>query len=331
MIITKTPLRISFVGGGSDLEEYYSRRDGAVLSAAINKYMYLSSHPFFGKDKICVKYSRTELVSDVSELQHPIVRQALRQFHINGGLEISSNADVPSGTGLGSSSAFTVGLLHNLYARSGAFATKERLAKEACAIEIEQLKEPIGRQDQYGCALGGLNIIKFLKSGEVTVEPIHLAKPVYKALQNSLLLFYTGKQRSASGILAEQKKATSSPEKMETLGKMVELVWKMRDALYAGDLRAFGGILNENWQLKRQMASGIANPEIDALYEKGLAAGADGGKLLGAGGGGFMLFSCPPENQDRLRKALSGYDEMIFKFDNEGSKLIYAGDEYLER
>ncbi|MFA5162784.1 MAG: hypothetical protein WC421_11150 [Elusimicrobiales bacterium] len=331
MIITKTPLRISFVGGGSDMEEFYSRRDGAVLSASVNKYMYLSTHPFFETGQICVKYSRTEIVSDTSRLEHPIVRQALEQFGIKGGLEISSNADVPAGTGLGSSSAFTVGLLHNLYARNGAFVTKDRLASEACDIEINRLKEPIGRQDQYACAFGGLNIIRFLTSGETVVEPIHLPKAVYKAFQGSLLMFYTGAQRSASAILSEQKSAISSPDKTDALAKMVELVWKTRDALYAGDLRAFGKILNENWQLKRGLAGGITNPAIDGLYEKGLRAGAEGGKLLGAGGGGFMLFCCLPENQSRLRAALAGYGEMKFKFDSEGSKLIYAGDEYLER
>ncbi|MDD2772934.1 MAG: hypothetical protein PHP45_04480 [Elusimicrobiales bacterium] len=331
MIITKTPLRISFVGGGSDMEEFYSRKEGAVLSVAINKYMYLSSHHFFDRDKIRVKYAKTETVADISQLQHPIVREALRQFRINGALEISSNSDVPAGTGLGSSSAFTVGLLHNLYTRSGKFATKETLAAQACDIEINRLGEPIGRQDQYACAYGGLNVVRFMQLGDVMVEPLHLGKQIYKTLQSNLLLFYTGDQRLASAILSEQKKNAAAPDKAEILSRMVELVWKLRDALYSGDLRAFGGLLHENWLLKKRLASGITNPAIDALYEKGLANGASGGKLLGAGGGGFLLFYCEPENQAGLRSAFSDHIEMKFKFDSEGSKVIYAADEYLER
>ena len=331
MIITRTPLRISFVGGGSDIENFYSRREGAVLSVSINKYMYISSHTYFDRDKIRVKYSRTETVDKVSELRHPIVREALLKFNISGALEISSNADVPAGTGLGSSSAFTVGLLHNLYARDGKLATKERLADEACDIEINRLGEPIGKQDQYACAFGGLNIIRFRTSGEVAVEPLHLKKPIYKTLKNNLLLFYTGDQRSASAILAEQKKNISSDEKADILARMVALVDKLRDSLYQENLRSFGGILHENWLLKRQLASGITNPAIDEMYSRGLANGAEGGKLLGAGGGGFMLFYCEPENQPRLRAAFSDYTEMKFKFDNDGTKLIYAADEYVAR
>jgi len=313
------------------MEEFYSRREGAVLSVAINKYMYISSHTFFDRDKIRVKYSRTETVDKISELKHPIVREALRKFNISGALEISSNADVPAGTGLGSSSAFTVGLLHNLYARDGKLATKERLADEACDIEINRLGEPIGKQDQYACAYGSLNIIRFRTSGEVTVEPIHLKKSVYKTLQSNLLMFYTGDQRSASAILAEQKKNTSAADKVEILGRMVALVDKLRESLYKDDLRPFGRILHENWLLKRQLASGITNTGIDDMYSKGLANGAEGGKLLGAGGGGFMLFYCEPENQPKLRAAFSDHTEMKFKFDNEGAKLIYAADEYVSR
>lgn len=328
MIITKTPFRISFAGGGTDIEEFYSRHEGAVLSATINKYMYISSHVFFEKDKIRAKYSRTETVGDVNELKHPIIKEVLKQFKINGALEISSVGDVPSGTGLGSSSAFTVGMLHNMYARSGVHVTKERIASEACDIEINRLGEPIGKQDQYASAFGGLNIIRFNASGEVNVEPVHLKKETYKALQGSLLMFFTGDQRSASKILAEQKKIMGSGEKNGILLEMAKLVDKLSSALYSGDLNGFGKMLHEGWLLKRQLTDKITNPEIDSLYSKALDNGASGGKLLGAGGGGFLLFYCEPDNQPKLRAALSNLREMHFKLENEGSKLIYIADEY---
>ena len=331
MIITKTPLRISFVGGGSDIEEFYSKQEGAVLSAAINKYMYISSHHFFDKDKIRVKYSKTETVASVDEINHPIMREVLRKFNVAGALEISSNSDVPAGTGLASSSAFTVGLLHNLYAKNGKLVLRERLAEEACDIEINRLKEPIGKQDQYACAVGGLNVLRFLPSGEVAVEPVHLKKELFKELQKNLLMFFTGEQRSAGDILKEQKENLKGGIKTEILKEMVGLVYKLRDALYAGELDKFGPLLHENWLLKRKLASAITNPVVDGIYSRGLENGATGGKLLGAGGAGFMLFYCPQKAQERLRAALSNLTEMKFKFDGEGTKLIYAGDEYSAR
>jgi len=328
MIITKTPFRVSFVGGGSDLEEYYSQRTGAVLSTTINKYMYISSHNFFDDESIRIKYSQTETVKDINNLQHPIAKEVLKKFNINGALEVSSSGDVPSGTGLGSSSSFTVGLLHNLYTRSGKHATKEQLSEEACEIEIEKLGEPIGKQDQYAAAFGGINIFKFNPDGTVNVEQIHLKKEVNKRLQNNLLMFYTGQQRSASEILKQQKKVTGQSDKSKILEEMVGLVWKMRDALYNDELTLFGTILHENWLLKKQITNKISGTFIDEIYERGLKNGAVGGKLLGAGGGGFMLFYCEEENQAKLRKELRDLKEMHFKFDNEGSKVIYVGDEY---
>lgn len=327
MIITKTPFRMSFVGGGSDLKEFYKHFQGAVLSTSINKYMYISSHKFFDEDKIRAKYSQTETVKNINNMQHPIIREVLKKFKVKGALEISSNADIPAGAGLGSSSSFAVGLLHNLYTVFGKFVTPRQLAEEACEIEIRKLREPIGKQDQYAAAFGGLNVIKFNTSGTVSVEPIHLRKDIYKMLQKNLLAFYIGSPRNTRDILSEQKSNLLNRDKIDVLKRMVELVWKLREALYEGNLDEFGKILHENWLLKCTLASKIANPEIQGIYERALKKGAIGGKLLGAGGGGFLLFYCDSRRQKNLRDAMSGYREMKFEFENEGSKLIYVGDE----
>ena len=328
MIITRTPFRISFVGGGSDMEGFYKYSQGAVLSTTINKFMYIYSHNFFDEDKIRVKYSQTETVTDVNKLKHPILREVIKKFKIRGALEISSNADVPAGTGLGSSSSFTVGLLHNLYTVFGKFITKEQLARESCDIEINKLKEPIGKQDQYAAAFGGLNLIRFNSSGKVNVEPLHLKKKTYVALQKNLLMFYTGSQRKTASILLEQKNNLNSKGKFEILKKMVELVWELHDSLYNGDLNKFGTILHKNWLLKQQLASKISNPVINDLYDKALKNGAIGGKLLGAGGGGFLLLYCDQNKQKALKKAMYPLRELKSNLENEGSKLVYVGDEY---
>ena len=270
MIITKTPFRISFVGGGSDLKEFYSQSQGAVLSATIDKYMYISTHKFFDIDKIRIKYSQTETVVNVDNIKHPIVKEVLKKFKISGAIEISSNADVPAGTGLGSSSSFTVGLLHNLYTLIGKSVTEKQLAEEACDIEINRLNEPIGKQDQYAAVFGGLNIIKFNTTGSVEVEPVHLKQEVYNMLQNNLLMFYVGEQRLSFSILSELKSNMQLQKNVGILKKMVELVWDLRDSLYSGELVRFGEILHKNWILKQQLASNISNPYIDELYEKAL-------------------------------------------------------------
>ncbi len=326
MIITKTPFRISFVGGGSDLEAFYSQSPGAVLSTSINKYMYISSHKFFEEDKIRTKYSQTETVTGLQELKHPILRTALEKFGINGGIEISSIADIPGGTGMGSSSSFTVGLLHNLHVTKSSFASKEMLASEACEIEIDILKEPIGKQDQYAAAYGGLNVIEFHKNGLVSVDPLYLPQDTYNALQDNLCLYYIGNQRSASSILSEQKKNTAQADKFTTLQNMVKLVYELRDVLMKGNLDEFGKLMHENWMMKQQLASGISNPLINELYDAALKNGAIGGKLLGAGGGGFMLFYCPKEKQAKLDEALKQVRRFQFKFEQEGSKLIHYGN-----
>lgn len=304
---------------------YYERQTGAVLSTGIDRYMYLSSHRFFEPGQIRAKYSQTETVEKVSELKHPIIRTALEVMGIHGGIEISSIADVPSGTGMGSSSSFTVGLLHNLAVWSGRYLSKDELARMACEIEIEKLGEPIGKQDQYAAAFGGLNLIEFMPDGSVRVEPQHMAQERKTVLESRLLMYYTGTQRSASAILSEQKQNVAQKDKFAALSEMVSLVYELRKVLYGGDLDDFGRILHQNWELKRALASGISNGAIDQAYDAALKAGALGGKLLGAGGGGFLLFYCREECQAAVNHALSGLRPFAFRFENEGSKLIHYG------
>lgn len=329
MIISRTPFRISFVGGGSDMETFYSRHQGAVLSTSIDKYMYISSHRYFDKNMIQVKYARTETVKNINDIQHPLLRESLRKTGITGGIEISSIADIPSGTGMGSSSSFTVGLLHNLYAINRKFVSHDVLAREACEIEIEIVKEPIGKQDQYAAAFGGLNIIYFNTDGSVNVEPLYIDNSVYKTLEENLVMFYIGNQRKASDILSEQKKNASKEDKFVILKEMVQLVPQLRDSLYAGKLDEFGKLLHKNWLLKQKLASKISNDEINDIYDAGLKNGATGGKLLGAGGGGFMLFYCEKEKQPDLKKALNKFNTFDFNFELDGSKIIYFADEYV--
>jgi D-glycero-alpha-D-manno-heptose-7-phosphate kinase len=327
MIITRTPFRISFVGGGSDMETFYNRHPGAVLSTSINKYMYISSHKFFFPEQVRVKYSVTETVNHVDELKHPLLRESMRKTGVTSGIEISSIADIPSGTGMGSSSSFTVGLLHCLYAIKRKYVTHEQLAREACEIEIDILGEPIGKQDQYAAAFGGLNIIHFLPKGQVQVEPLYIKNEIYQTLQENLIMFYVGNQRKSSDILTEQKRNASQDEKHTILRSMVSLVFDLRDCLFNENLGDFGRILHENWILKQKLASQISNSEIDRIYYAGLQAGATGGKLLGAGGGGFMLFYCEKNKQARLKESLKPLENFDFSFEREGSKLIYFADE----
>jgi D-glycero-alpha-D-manno-heptose-7-phosphate kinase len=327
MIITKTPFRISFVGGGSDLPEFYHEHPGAVLSTTINKYMYISSHKYFEHDKIRMKYSKTETVKGIDEITHPIFKEALKMFQIQGGLELSSIADVPSGTGMGSSSSFTVGLLHNLYAIKGEHVSKERLAKEACEIEIERLGEPIGKQDQYAAAYGGLNIFRFNTDETVSVEKVYLNKTILSDLEDNLIMFYTGSQRKANEILTEQKSNTKSADKKATLIEMTHLVDELKIALTSNKLDDFGKLLHENWLLKRGLASKISNNDIDDAYTLAMNNGALGGKLLGAGGGGFLLFYCIKEKQTKLIEAMKRFRRFPFGLEHEGSKVIYFGDE----
>ena len=326
MIITKTPFRVSFCGGGSDMANFYEKYGGCVLSTSINKYCYISIHPYFNEKQTLLKYSENELVDEIDQIKHSIFRQVLKDMHIHG-VEITSTADIPGGTGLGSSSTFTVGLLNTLSCYKGKFMSKDKLAKLACEVEIEKLGNPIGKQDQYGAALGGLNFIKFNQDGSVSHEPILMEVKTYKKLQKNLLMFYTGTTRSANTILAEQTKNITSEDKAKNLLKMCGLAKDMKVALENNDISSFGKILDEGWQLKKELASGIANPAIDEAYQLAMKNGARGGKLLGAGGGGFLLFYCEEEKQEQLKKAL-GLRELDFTFERDGTSVIYIGDKY---
>lgn len=322
MIGTRTPFRISFAGGGSDLPSFYTRHPGCVLSTSINKYMYLLVHPFFD-EKIQVKYSRTELVDRIGQIQHPIVRVALEQFNLRG-LDINSIADIPAGAGLGSSCSFTVGLLHALYTHTNQFVSKETLAQKACQIEIDVLGEPIGKQDQYAAAYGGLNLITFHPDHSVEVEPVVMLQQRRQQLLENLLMFYLGGSHSARTILSDQQNnVTQDREKFQGLVRMAELARELRKSLMRGAIDDVGPILDENWRLKRQLSQKISEDRIDAYYRLACSAGATGGKLLGAGGGGFLLVYCPREHQERLRRSLAGLREMAFDFDTFGSRVIY--------
>jgi len=320
MIITRTPFRVSFAGGGSDLRDFYSRNGyGAVVSTAINKYMYIVIHPYF-HDKIRVKYSITEDVEEVDEIRHPIVRECLRKVQIERGIEIASFADVPAGTGLGSSSAFTVGLLNALYAYKGKVVSKERLAREACDIEIERLGEPIGKQDQYATAYGNINYIRFSKDETVDVTPIFLTESSRKSLEEKLCLYYTGGERKASDILEEQKRNISNEDKFSSLQKIVNLTDALRDSLQEGDLDSLGPILHKGWQLKKELSKRISTDGINRLYDKFIKSGAEGGKLLGAGSTGFLLIYS--NKHDRLQRFF-GLKVLPFNIDREGTKIIF--------
>lgn len=326
MIITRTPFRVSFAGGGSDLPGFYHRHEGCVLSTSISKYMYISIHPTFNRRETCIKYSRTEIVEDVRKIQHPIARQLLLDHKVSG-VEVVSTADIPSGTGLSTSSAYTVGLINALNAFEGRYASQEKIAAQACETEIDKLGEPIGKQDQYGTAVGGIKFIRFLPDDTVEVEPLLMSPASKRELDENLLLFYTGLTHSAGEILKEQNKnVASEQQKFDNMVQMTELAREMREALVGGNLARFGEILNENWLLKRQLAPGISNGTVDKYYELAMRSGALGGKLLGAGGGGFLLFYCPKERQPHLRSTLSDLVELPFQMETGGTKVIYVGD-----
>lgn len=285
--------------------------------------MYIVLHPTFD-GKTIIKYNKTEIVDNVNDIQHPIAREVLR-YHEVKGVEITSMADVLSGTGLSTSSAYTVGLINALYEYLDIHKTQEDIAQEACYIELGRLREPIGKQDQYGTAVGGLKMIHFDKYGDVDIQPIRLSNLQHTFLSN-FMLFYTGITHSAREILAEQNQNTRYLIKtFDTLCRMNEITYKAYDALKCADFDRIGRLLNDTWQLKRQLTDKITNPTIDKYYQIGLDNGALGGKLLGAGGGGFLLFYCPPENQDQLRAALN-LQELPFSIDKEGTKVIYKGD-----
>jgi len=323
MIISRTPFRISFSGGGSDLPSYYEKNGGAVISTTINKYMYMEIHPYFASDRIQLKYSKTENVSQPKEIEHRIFRRVLEKYNISG-VEITSTADLPAGTGMGSSSSFTVGLLQCVHAFSGRFRSREEIAEEACQIEISDLGNPIGKQDQYAAALGGLNYIKFHRDGSVRAFPILIERQKYLQFIQNFMLFYTGAQRDTNEVLAEQiENIEKQKEKVSNLDQMVEIAGEMRAVLERGDIDSFGHLLDETWRLKKTLASSISSSHLDEFYQMGIDCGAAGGKLLGAGGGGFFLFYCKPEYQARLRQGMASLTETKFGFENEGLNVIY--------
>lgn len=327
MIITRTPFRVSFCGGGSDLPSFYETYGGCVLSTTIRKYMYLTIHNYFHKDQIVLKYSKTEIVKSYDEIEHKYFRQVLKNFAING-VEITSMADIPSGTGLGSSSSFTVALLHLLHTYKGEYISKYKLAKDACEVEIGKLGEPIGKQDQFAAAFGGLKFYEFLPNGFVNIEPIVMAPGSYKTLEDNILMFYLGGVHSASEILKEQSQNIKRINKAKVQQQMCGLTRTLKEELQKNNIDAMGELLHENWMLKKSLASGISNPLIDDLYDKALAAGALGGKLLGAGGAGFMIFYVKDDKKSEVRRALCGLREMDFEMDNSGASIVMTDKDF---
>jgi len=325
MIISRTPFRISFAGGGSDLPSYYRQKMGAVLSTSINKYVYIGIHPFFDTKKIQLKYSKTELVDSIEEIQHPIFKEILSMNNLLG-VDLNSIADIPAGTGIGSSSSFTVGVLNAVSAYQNKTISGETLARIASEIEIDRLESPIGKQDQYAAACGGLNLISFYPDESVNVEKIIMNPIKKKELDDSLIMIYTGNTRSANSILKQQNEAILANENVGSQSQMVKLAINLKQMLENNNIDDFGRYLHEGWLLKKSLTKNISNTLVDDIYNMGLRAGALGGKLLGAGGSGFLLFYCPKEKQADFRIQMKQFTEMKFQFDNHGSKIIYIGD-----
>lgn len=323
MIITRTPFRISFAGGGTDLPDFYRLETGAVVSTAVNKYMYIMVNKRFD-DTVRVSYSKTEIVDSAEELQHPIVREALRQVGIKHGIEIVSIADMPAGSGLGSSSSFTVGLLNALYAYKGQLKPAEDLAAMACHIEIDLLKEPIGKQDQYIAAYGGFKYFQFNKDGSVFTEPVMYPRVKKEALAEGLILIHTGSIRKAGNILAEVKNNIASEDKAALLRIMGRMAIELKEKLNSGcDPDVVAEYLHKGWLQKKKLATSISNDKVDEYYEKALKCGALGGKIMGAGGDGFMLFYCPKDKQAGLLKVMKDNYPTRVSLEPEGSKIIF--------
>ena len=324
MIISRTPLRVSFVGGGSDLADFYRECGGAVISTAIDKYVFVTVNRKFD-DGIRIAYSSAEEVELVAEIRHNLVRAALQQVGITGGIEITTIADIPArGTGLGSSSSFAVGLLNVLHAFSGKYASNERLARESCHIEIDVCGEPIGKQDQYAAAFGGLNLIEFHPDDTVSVTPIICEAGTRERLQSRLLILYTGITRSASVILKDQLvKIKSDAARRATLKRMVQLCYQLRNEIQNNNINSFGEILHENWELKKSLTDKVSTAAIDDWYETARRHGAVGGKILGAGAGGFLLLAAPPERHPAICHALPALRAIQFSFEKSGSQIIF--------
>ena len=326
MILTRTPFRVTLGGGGTDLPSFYREHGGFILAVAIDKYMYLNVNTPIVDDKIRVRYSSSEIVDHVDAVQHTTAREALRHFGITNGIEIVSIADIPAGTGLGSSSSYLVGLLNALHALFQDQAIPQKLAEEACHIELEVLKKPIGKQDQYMAAFGGLTTLDINPDGRVCVTRLQLDVDLVEALEHNILMFYTNEMRDATAILKKQDEATRAKDRsvVNRLCEIKEIGLEIRDAISKGNLRRFGELLDVHWQSKKRLSEGISTPQIDAWYELAKQNGAIGGKISGAGGGGFLMLYCE-ENKTRLRMAMreAGLRELKFRFDFEGSKVVF--------
>ncbi len=321
MIITQTPLRVSFAGGGTDFADFYREHGGAVLSSSVDKFIYVIIKARFDR-KIRVGYTRTEMVDNIENIEHELVRECLRMTGITQGVEIATMADIPSeGSGLGSSSTVTVGLLHAMHVYQGELVTAEQLAREACKIEIEVLGKPIGKQDQYIAAYGGLRRIVFNPDDSTDVIKIDVGFETERQLSESLMLFYTGVTRQADSILAQQK--TNIDDQTDNLLEMRGQVDQVETCLRERNFIRFGRILHAGWERKKRLATGITSDELNSLYERSLDAGAIGGKIAGAGGGGFLLLLAPPDRQAQVREVLSGLRELHVKLERDGSKVIF--------
>ncbi len=326
MIITQTPVRISFLGGGTDYPEYFSLHGGATLGATIDRYTYVTVSPLtrFFDHRIRISYSKTELCTAVDEIQHPSVRECLRFMNIEEGVEIAVVSDLPARTGLGSSSCFTVGLLHALHAFQGKMVSREQLAMEAVYVEREMIKERVGFQDQYTCACGGLLHLQFREQGRVDITPVTISADRARALEERLMIFYTGLQRSAHEVLKQQIEKTKSGVITSDLANLQGLVPQAVEVLSNGhDLAAVGELLHQGWLLKRRLSDAISNSFIDDAYERARKAGAIGGKLLGAGSGGFLLLYVEPYNHPSVQQALVSLRRVDFHLENGGSRVIF--------
>lgn len=326
MIITRTPFRLTLGGGGTDLPSFYREHGGFILAVGIDKYMYININTPIVDDKIRIRYTNTEIVDDAEQVEHTLAREGLRLFGIKNGIEIDSIADIPAGTGLGSSSCYMVGLLNGLHALMQRQAGADRLAEEACHIELEVLKKPIGKQDQYMAAFGGITTLDIAPDGEVSAMRLDLETDLVEALESNLLLFFTGETRNATSILTHQDQSTKKRDTtvVTSLCEIKDIGLEIRDSIIRGELRRFGELLDVHWQSKKRLSNGITNPQIDAWYELARAHGAIGGKISGAGGGGFLMLYCE-ERKAELREAMrrAGLRELHFRFDFEGSKVIF--------
>lgn len=321
MIITQTPLRISFAGGGTDFADFYREESGRVLSTAIDKFIFVIVKERFD-DRIYVNYSQKEIVDSVDDLKHELVREAMKKTGVLDGVEITTLADIPSeGSGLGSSSSLTVGLLNALYTYRGEQVPAERLAQEACEIEIDILGKPIGVQDQYIAAYGGLRVFTFNRDESVDPGRVEMSDMARRRFSNNLMLFFTDRTRQSATILEEQKAGIA--DKNAVLKKMRAQALEAREFLEAGRIDAMGALLDRGWQWKKSLATRISDDDLDGMYNRAREAGALGGKISGAGGGGFLLLYCPPDRQEAVHRALAGYREMPFDLERDGSKVIF--------